>query len=280
MVMELVSEELQAPAELQIGAERKTIKLIVSDIEGCLNLDERTYDYDALSWIRSANQLARSDNTIPFITVASGRQHAFVEAIVRMIDGRMPAIFENGCGLFFPTRNLYDEYEWHPSITEPKVAREYAKVKDVVERVDRLSGARRVIGKEVLITLHPRAPMTVDQLRLLVEQGLDESGVLATVTSSASAVDIGPLGIDKGAGLRWLISMLDTRDDDVELSDICGIGDSRGDISLLSIVGLSAAPANASAEVQSVVTYSSPWPDGRGVVSVIERCIAINSENR
>ena len=101
--------ELEKVASVSLERDTKKVKIIVSDIEGCLNLNEHTYDFDALHWIRTANQLARENNPIPFIPVCSGRQHAFVEAITQLIAGTLPAIFENGCGLYFPTRRLYEE---------------------------------------------------------------------------------------------------------------------------------------------------------------------------
>src|SRR5215471_16140104 len=124
--------ELAALVSVPIEREKKKIKLVVSDIEGCLNLDEHTYDLEALSWIRAANQLARVDNPIPFITVCSGRQHAFVEVITQLIAGTLPAIFENGCGLYFPTRNLYEEYAWHPLLRQPGALSQFAQVQQKI----------------------------------------------------------------------------------------------------------------------------------------------------
>ncbi|MEO6892372.1 MAG: hypothetical protein ABI456_21915 [Ktedonobacteraceae bacterium] len=98
------SPELVEVASIPVERERKKIQVIISDIEGCLNLNEHTYDLEALSWIRMANQLAREDNPIPYITVCSGRQHAFVEAITQIIAGRLPAIFENGVGPHHPVK--------------------------------------------------------------------------------------------------------------------------------------------------------------------------------
>src|ERR1700739_2509648 len=112
------SSSLRELASEQIDRGKKKITLVVCDIEGCLNLDEKTYDFEALHWIRLANELALPNNALPFLTVSSGRQHAFVEAIVRIVGGGMPALFENGCGLFFPERRLFDEYEWHPALRD------------------------------------------------------------------------------------------------------------------------------------------------------------------
>ena len=268
-------QELWELASKPIAGEHKRTKLVVSDIEGCLNLDEKTYDHEALAWIRLANQLASPRNAIPFITVCSGRQHAFVEAIVRMIAGRMPAIFENGCGLFFPTRGLYDEYEWHPSLNQSDVASEYAKTRQIVAEICNRTGARRVIGKEVLLTLHPAPPMTATELYRTVASTFSAIGIQASVSNSASAVDIAPLGIDKGIGLQWLVTKV-AEEFPLELSQVAGIGDSKGDLPFLRIVGFSAAPANAAEELRAMVTYCSPASDGKGVADIIQQCIASN----
>jgi len=68
----LRTAELAEWVSLPVERESKKIKLVVSDIEGCLNLNEHTYDREALSWMKAANQLARQDNPIPSITVCSG----------------------------------------------------------------------------------------------------------------------------------------------------------------------------------------------------------------
>ncbi len=272
-------QQLQELEYKSIRSRNKKIKLVVTDIEGCLNLDEKTYDFEALAWIRLANQLARHDNVIPFITVCSGRQQAFVEAIIRMIGGRIPAIFENGCGLFFPTRRLHDENEWHPSLNYPDVASNYVKVRQIVEKICERVGARRVIGKEILLSLHPRPPVSVEELYLMVDKTLAKRGITASISNSASAVDIAPIGIDKGTGLQWLISKL-TQEFPLELSNVAGIGDSKGDLPFLHLVGFPAAPSNAAEEVKAIAAYCSPATNGQAVIDIMQQCIATNMNLR
>ena len=271
--------DLRKLATQRIAGGHKSISIVVSDIEGCLNLNERTYDHKALAWIRLANELARHDNAIPFITVCSGRQHAFVEAIVRMIGGRIPAIFESGCGLYFPGRDLYHEYEWHPLLRESRVLSESARVRQVVADVCERTGARRVIGKEVLVSLHPAPPMSVSDLHRVVNALLAEREVSASVSCSASAVDVAPVGIDKAAGVEWLLEEL-RKELPVGMANVAGIGDSEGDIPFLRIVGWPAAPANAQGEVRAIAKYASRAVDGKGVVDIIERCIEMNLAQR
>jgi hydroxymethylpyrimidine pyrophosphatase-like HAD family hydrolase len=270
--------ELTELVSVPIERAKKKIKLVVSDIEGCLNLDEHTYDLEALSWIRAANQLARAENPIPFITVCSGRQHAFVEAITQIIAGTFVAIFENGCGLYFPTRSLYEEYAWHPLLSQPEISSQFAQVKQKIqEAVIASNQARRVPGKEVMLSLHPVPPVEVQDVYNIVTETLAKSQLDASITRSASAVDITPVGIDKAAGVRWLVDTLEGVLA-VELTSVAGVGESVGDMPFLRIVGFSAAPANASEQVKNLVEYCSPWADGRGVADIIRHCITVNMQ--
>jgi hydroxymethylpyrimidine pyrophosphatase-like HAD family hydrolase len=270
--------ELEDLASVLVERENKKIKLVVSDIEGCLNLNEHTYDLEALSWIRVTNQLARDNNPIPFITVCSGRQHAFVEAITQMISGTLPAIFENGCGLYFPTRSLYEEYAWHPLLNQPEASSQFAQVRQkITEKVIAFGQARRVPGKEMMLSLHPVPPVKVKEVYSIVTETLAESQLVASVTRSASAVDITPTGIDKAAGVRWLLDTLEGVLP-VKLANVAGVGDSIGDVPFLRIVGFSAAPQNASEHVKSQVDYCSSWADGRGVADIIRYCITVNMQ--
>jgi hydroxymethylpyrimidine pyrophosphatase-like HAD family hydrolase len=253
------------------------MKVVVSDIEGCLNRNERTYDHDALAWIRLANQLASVANPIPFVTVLTGRQHAFVDAICRMLSVRLPAIFEGGCGMFFPSAQLIDEYEWHPLLSEPKTSSEFAAVHRVISDLCSKTGARRVIGKEVLLTLHPPRTITIGDLEMRVRETLEKAGLSPSVSPSASAVDIAPAGIDKGVGFAWLIDRLGS-DFPIDSSQAAGIGDSAGDLAFLRRSGFSAAVANAAPEVKTMASYCSPLSDGKGVVDIIGRCIRMNLE--
>ena len=268
--------ELAELASIPVEKESKKIKLVVSDIEGCLNLNEHTYDLEALSWMKAANKLAQEDNPIPFITVCSGRQHAFVEAISQIISSTLPAVFENGCGLYFPTRSLYEEYAWHPLLSKPEVLSQFMRVRQkITEEVIASNLARRVPGKEMMLSLHPVPPIEVEEVYSIVTETLAESQWVASITRSASAVDITPIGIDKAAGVRWLLDTLEGTLS-VKLANVAGVGDSVGDLPFLRIVGFSAAPANASEQVKSLVDYCSSWADGRGVADVIRHCINVN----
>jgi hydroxymethylpyrimidine pyrophosphatase-like HAD family hydrolase len=87
--------------------------------------------------------------------------------------------------------------------------------------------------------------------------------------ASVSSVEILPPGIHKGAGLEWL-----ARELDIPLALFGGIGDAPSDLTFLSRAGYSAAPANATADVQAGVQYTSPFDDARGVRDILEKWLA------
>ena len=165
---------------------------------------------------------------------------------------------------------------WHPLLNESGVLSQFKEVcQRVTEEVIVPNYARRVPGKEVMLSLHPVPPQEVRDIFRMVEEIIAKNQLVVSVTRSASAIDITPKGIDKAAGVQWLIDTL-KEPFSVKLADIAGIGDSAGDIAFLRIVGFSAAPANASESVKDRVNYSSSSADGQGVVDIIRQCINAN----
>ncbi len=251
----------------------KPVRLIVTDIEGCVNRDERSYDHDALAWLRRASKAASTSNAIPHLALCTGRQAAFAEAVTRMVDTDLPAIFENGCGLFHIARDSWPRHEFALTLMTRR---------DEIERIRAACGgvvdetkAVQSIGKEILWTLHPVGGMTVQELRGKVEAALASVNVSASVANSASAVDIAPHGVDKGTGLQWLVSTVQA-DLHVSMGTVAAVGDSRGDIPALTTAAFSAAPANCSEEVRVVANYVSLEEGGRGLVDIYRHCIERN----
>src|SRR5207244_11197043 len=96
----------------------------------------------------------------------------------------------------------------------------------------------------------------IEEVYSIVTKTLAECQWVASITRSASAVDITPIGIDKAAGVRWLLDTLEGTLS-VKLANVAGVGDSVGDVSFLRIVGFSDAPASSSERVKSLVDYCS-----------------------
>jgi hydroxymethylpyrimidine pyrophosphatase-like HAD family hydrolase len=242
---------------------RDRVFLAVVDIDGCLTPGEgRAWDWRALRAIGDLNQRAAGGEETPAVTVCTGRQEPYAEAMMQAIGAFLPGIYENGCGLYFPTTYRFVE---HPSITE--------------ETKEALAAARAALrsqivapglgifqpGKESSLTLYPLPGTSVSGLYQAVAGVLAGRDALFTVQASVSCVDVMPSGLDKGTGVRWLVE-----ETGIALAQVGGIGDSTSDLAYLRLVGTAAAPANATDEVKAVVSYVSVHEDGAGVVDILE----------
>ena len=240
------------------------VHLAVIDIDGCLTPGEAgDWNWEALQAICRLNKQARRGEALPAVTLCTGRQEPYVEVLMQAIGAYLPGIYENGCGLYFPNGYRFVE---HPSIT--------AQMREVLAAA-KATLRRQVItaglgyfqpGKEASLTLYPLPGTNVSCLHQAVTDALVGHDALFTVQASVSCVDVTPAGMDKGVGVRWL-----SEETGVPLAQMGGIGDSTSDLKFLRVVGRSAAPANATVEVKSVVGYVSPHENGDGVLDILGR---------
>jgi hydroxymethylpyrimidine pyrophosphatase-like HAD family hydrolase len=83
------------------------------------------------------------------------------------------------------------------------------------------------------------------------------------------AVELGPAGADKGAGLRWLCAHLA-----IEPADVVVFGDEINDLAMFEFAGHSVAVSNASASVRAAADEVTESNDNDGVAMVIESLLA------
>jgi hydroxymethylpyrimidine pyrophosphatase-like HAD family hydrolase len=238
------------------------VRLAVVDIDGCLTPGEASaWNWEALQAIGNLNRRAQQGEAVPAVTLCTGRQEPYVEVLMQAIGTTWPGIYENGCGLYFPETYRFVE---HPSITV-SIREALAAAKGTLQRQVVVSGLGYFQpGKESSLTLYPLPGTSVGRLYRAVVDALAGDGALFSIQASVSCVDVTPAGIDKGAGVRWL-----SQETGIPLAHMGGIGDSASDLKFLCLVGQSAAPANAVAEVTAAVDYVSPFEDGDGVVDVL-----------
>ena len=176
----------------------------------------------------------------------------------------LPCIFEHGAGLYVPDAFQFVFADALGSDYAARLAAMRAALEPAVLRPGR---AFVQPGKEATLTLYPLPGTDPDALFRLV------SPIVRThagweVERNVAHLEVRPRGIDKGAGLRRLADLLG-----LPLTAIAGVGDSDPDLSFLSLVGFSAAPANATPAVREAVDYVAPRRFGDGLLDVIERCL-------
>jgi HAD superfamily hydrolase (TIGR01484 family) len=240
------------------------IQLAVVDVDGCLTPGEAgDWNWPALQAIHELNRKARRGEGLPAVTLCTGRQEPYVEVLMQAIGAHVPGIFENGCGLYFP--QTY-RFSLHPSITAP-MREALVELRAALQHQVVSSGMGYFQpGKEASLTLYPLPGTPVRDLKRAVLHALAPYDHSFEVQASVTCVDVTPIGIDKGTGLRWLSS-----EAGIPLEGMGGIGDSPSDLPFLRMVGLSAAPANATPDVRAAAGYVSPHENGDAVVDILRR---------
>jgi HAD superfamily hydrolase (TIGR01484 family) len=240
------------------------IQLVLVDIDGCLTPGEGCrWNWRALETIAHANELSRHASGIPAVSLCTGRQEPYVEVLMQAINARFPAVYENGCGLYFPEEYRFVE---NSAITnEVRRALFEAKMRFHGEIVEAGLGYLQP-GNEVSLTIYPLPGTSLTSLYDIVAEGLVATDQRLVVQVSVSCVDITPAGINKGTGVQWL-----SRETGIPLTAMCGIGDSISDLAFLRLVGQSGAPANAANTVRDAVDVLSRLSDGDGVVDILDR---------
>lgn len=239
------------------------MKLIVLDADGVLSKGEaQPFDLSLLARLRELNRRARRGEAVPAVTLNTGRPSAYVEAVMQAIDGRLPALYESGAGLYFPEGY---RFETIPLLTAPHKA----ALQQVIDRVDQAivqpGRAYWQPGKTVCYTLFAHPPLTIADFTAEVQAIAAEVSDQFVVTPAVLALNIHPAGIDKGTGLHWLADVTG-----IAPADMAGVGDSAGDVDFLQLVGHPAAPINATAEVKAVVQYVAPRADAAGLHDILD----------
>ena len=238
----------------------QSIRLIVLDIDGVMTGGEtHALDLSLLQSLAELNRIARTNNNQPAVTICSGRPAPYVEALLQGMDGHVPAVFENGAGLYVP--NGY-QFLPHPDILENSHI--LAVRQRLGETVVREGLAYFQPGKDYSLSLFAYQPADTPQLKGWVEAALGSLTLTVDLVYSVSCLNILLKGSNKAKGVEFLAASTG-----IQLDEMLGVGDSEVDLEFLTGVGYSAAPENAVKSVKDVVDYVSPFQTSAGVRDIL-----------
>ena len=236
------------------------IRLLLLDIDGVLTHGEaKALDLELLARLAEMNRGARAGAAQPAVSLCTGRPSPYVEVMMQAIDGHLPAVFENGCGLYVP-----HTYRFLP---HPKLGAGLAFEEARKRLQTELANPGKVFfqpGKEFSLSLFPLDSITVTDLYPLAEAALGPAREAVDLVYSGSCLNVLPRGVNKGEGLRFLCEQAG-----YEAAEVLGVGDSDVDLPFLAITGRSAAPANAFDAVKRLVDYVAPRPTSDGVRDIL-----------
>ena len=238
------------------------MKLLVLDCDGVLSKGEaQPFDLRLLARLRQLNRRARRGEPVPAVTLNTGRPSPYVEAVMQVIDGWQPALFESGAGMYFPQSY---RFEITPLLTEERRLALQKLVNRIDQTVVKRGDATWQPGKSVCYTLFAHPPLTIADFSEEVSAIAAEISDQLVVTPAKLALNIQPAGIDKGSGLRWLADVTG-----IAPAQMGGVGDTSGDVDFLRLAGYAAAPANATDDVKAAVQYVSLQEDEAGLEDIL-----------
>lgn len=241
-------------------------KYIISDIDGCISPEE-SVAWDMVKFLELARLVQAANagrSSLAPVTFCTGRPQPYVEALMKILDVRAPAICENGA-VFYTLHNNTASYA--PGVTKEKIAGLRA-VRRFVENEILPHYPQCVIqfGKEAQLSVFSEQPEIFTELKPRIEEFVAQNnGPDLCISPSHFYLNISLSGVDKGEALRVLARQLGATHD-----ELAGIGDTEGDLPLRETVGFFACPANAKDEIKAVADYVSPYPLVEGVLDILQ----------
>ncbi len=93
------------------------IKLFITDLDGCISMPFIPPKWEVITEIKKLNELSKADETIPALTICTGRPMPYAEAVYQWLGMYKPFLFESGGGVYDMSMNkLY----WHPTFDKER----------------------------------------------------------------------------------------------------------------------------------------------------------------
>ena len=243
----------------------RPIRVYACDIDGCLAAPgHAAYDLERLHAIAELNRASATDPTVPALTLVTGRPHPYVDAVMQVLDVRLPAVFENGAGL--ATRHPYRAW------LLPAAGAGRDALRRMIDLVEARDDMFLQMGKVASLSVFPNdreRPLLelVDRLRRWVA----DHDLPLHIDPSTDCVNVLPFGVDKAVGFRALCAAAGVHE-----AAVAGIGDSVGDLPWLRRCGVSVAPLVSAAGVRAEVTHPSALRDVAAALATYEALVAAN----
>lgn len=244
------------------------IKLFITDLDGCMTDPFITPDWDAYSQIRALNLASANDDSIPPLSICTGRPMPYAEAQAQLLGIRLPFIFESGGGMYDVVKN---EITWTPALTE-EVEKEVLDIKawSKVHLIEPYTAAIPEFAKFTDIGIIHQDSDIIDEMFDKSVEYISENHPLFEVHKTIVSVNIILKKANKGEGIKMLCNHFN-----LMLNEVAYIGDSSGDVPGLDIVGMAFAPSN-SAQVAKDAAVVTKGESTRGVLEAYHSIIQSN----
>lgn len=234
--------------------------ILFLDIDGCLSSGKfARYDLTAL---QALEQLVQDSPTE--VVLCTGRSLSYIEALAQIVRLGRYAITDHGALLYdYLEDKTFPAPQLTPAVRERirNIAAYLATHKNRLDVHWEMSH-----GKEACVSLVAEKGKTAEDVYNVVHAHLDTGGF--DLLCSGRALDISPHGINKWTGVQHYLHHTGRTTVPLRLA---AIGDSHGDLPILTQVDFAACPDNAADAVKAVCHYVSPAAEIHGVLDIYQR---------
>jgi len=243
------------------------IKLFVTDLDGCISHPFKTPHWESINRLRDLNNKSEHDESIPPLTICTGRPYPYAEAVGQWLNIRHPFVFESA-----------GVYHWNGNRIQTALDNSGVSL-------DPIHALKRWLTDTIL----PEYPTAMLEFTKMMDAGVvcpDEAVIdeihqkalkyvpekfpgLEIHTTEVSINILMP-GNNKLRGLRLLGENLG-----IGLHEMAYIGDTGGDAVALKEVNMPFAPANAR-KVAKDVAKVTRGETTQGVLEAYKEVIASN----
>lgn len=245
------------------------IKLFVTDLDGCVTDPFVTPDWEAYSKLRELNLASKEDESIPPLTICTGRPMPYAEAQAQILGIRLPFVFESGGGMYDVASN---KITW-TTFLDDEAKRQVQDIKEWTKKeiIDKYDSAISEFAKFTDIGIIHQDTPTINEMAEKCREYIQANYDRFEVHKTEVSVNIILKKANKGEGMKMLANHFD-----LGLEEMAYIGDSSGDVPGLKLVGMPFAPSNAAQITKDVAEVT----ENKSTKGVVEAYLKIIERNR
>jgi len=244
------------------------IKYFIVDLDGCVTDPFSCPDWSLISQLRELSDQSFSDDTVPQLSICTGRPAPYTEAVGQWLNVKAPVLFESGAGML----NLSNQQIcWNPALPKNALAMS-AQVKAYIQQL-----------QQEFPEIAPESSKQIDAGFVCAD--IDRMKYLGGVFSEhikqhfpmyelhGTDISISAIWPDanKGSGIEWFCAHME-----VAIANVAFIGDTSGDIPAIERAGISFTPQNGHPDNKLLANYVTQGSSTAGVVEAWRQLIKHN----
>lgn len=244
------------------------IEYFIVDLDGCVTDPFTSPDWSLLTKLRELSDLSFVDESVPKLSICTGRPAPYTEAVGQWLNVQAPVLFESGAGMLDLSNQ---RLSWNPALPEnaleisAQVKRYILQLQQEFPEIQPESSKQIDAGFVCADTV--RMKQLADLFSAHVKQHFPMYELHATDISISA---IWPCA-NKGAGITWFCSVLQ-----IAPENVAYIGDTSGDIPAMERAGISFTPQNGRAENQQRADFVTAGNSTAGVLQAWQQLIEHN----